>query len=99
MKENICPGCWIETIWGPAVCTEVKTAIKFDTKEVGIFINYRYKAYRINYSKSEKGRIERRAIWVSNGDFIEYVSYVGEQTGLSKQISKLESAYPHLRKI
>lgn len=74
------PGCWLETMWGPAVCTSVSETRSFVLEEGSspprpstverFTCTYRYEANRPIYKDGEIVGWQEPSIWVHNGDHI-----------------------------
>jgi hypothetical protein len=76
-------GCWITTMWGPAVVTnfEVKGAFT-PTPTPGCWVHYRYRAGR-----------DGKTLWVGNSDRMPWVHYLREPDDLSACVLTLKGPY------
>ena len=87
VEGKITVGCWVTTVWGPAVCCCVRDN----------YVSYRYRAFPFKEGKLD----ESESMWVANGDAPatgpdapdEEVRYLGPPDEVSRLVVLLGGPY------
>lgn len=76
-------GCWVTTMWGPAVVTGFEhIGVFVDKPTSDCWVHYRYEAIR-----------DGRTLWVGNSDRLDWVHYLREPDDVSAYVLTLKGPY------
>jgi hypothetical protein len=85
LDPRIVPGAWVETRFGEAVVVSVSESQH---------ASYRYHAHRCVYDDEGKAvGQEEKGIWVLNGDYVEYLTFLREPDDASRHVLTLTGPY------